>query len=157
MKKAFLAVAAAVIIIAAALFVIFRPSQTKLTLSNEDSGQVYLSFPVQDGDRFSVTFKHSVHLTPVIETYEVRGNEIYVVEAKFYTFGAGMQSDYEDGLTYSYDDDGGIVVSGYNIHCKDLVYCISKVYDHVLKYGDTEYSLASICGRGTMVRFQIDS
>lgn len=147
--------AAAVIVIAAALFIIFRPSQPRLVLSNEDTGQIYLSLPVNDGDRFSVTFKHSVHLTPVIETYEIRGSDIYVVEAKFYTFGAGMQSEYDPGLSYTYDDDGGIVVSGYNTLCRDLIYCISKVYDHVLEYNGTEYSLASLCGRGTLVRFAV--
>lgn len=154
-KLAVPALAAAVLVIAAALFVIFRPLQPRLVLTNEDTGQTYLSIPVHDGDRFSVTFKHSVHLTPVIETYEIRGSDIYVVEAKFYTFGAGMQSDFDEGLSYTYDDDGGIVVTGYNTLCKDLIYCISKVYDHVLEYDGMEYSLASLCGRGSLVRFSV--
>lgn len=143
------------LVIAAAVLAIMRPFQMRLVLSNEDDGHIYLSLPISNGDRFSVTFKHSVHLTPVTETYEILDGEIYAVEAKFYTFGAGMQSEIGEGQSYYYDDDGGIVVTGYNIFCKDLIYCISKVYDHVLEYDGRSYSLAELCGRGTMVRFGI--
>lgn len=148
--------AAAVLIAAAALLIINLSDKMTLCLSNSDTGEVYLELPVEDMDRFSVTYIHSVHQTPVIETYEIRGTEIYVVEAKFYTFGAGMQTDYPEGVTYHYDDDGGIVCTGYNIYCKDLIYCVGKVSDHVLDCGGTEYSLRDICGRGSLVAFTIE-
>ena len=128
-----------------------------LVLTDEDDGHVYFRLSMRDGDRFAVTYTHSVHLTPVIEIYEVRDRDIYVVEARFYTFGAGMQTEYPEGVTWSYAEDGAIVLTGYNIYCKDLIYCVSKAYDHVLTYNNKDYSLGQICGRGSLVVFDIES
>ena len=151
-----MAVAAAVIITAAAMATAASRGKCTLTLSDEDSGQVYLELPVSDGERFSVTFIHSVNQTPVSDTYEVRGTDIYVVETRFYNFGAGMQTEYPEGVTYTYAEDGAIVATGYNILCRDLIYCVGKVSDHVLELGGEEYSLRELCGRGTLVRFGIE-
>ena len=156
-RKGFAAIAiaaAAMICIAAALLASARASE-KLVLSDEDTGQVYLELPVRDGDRFSVTYTHSVHNTPVTETYEIRGEDIYVVEARFYTFGAGMQTEYPEGVTYSYAEDGAIVLTGYNTLCRDLIYCVSKYYDHTLEYKGEVWSLGEMCGKGTLVQFRI--
>lgn len=156
-RKGFAAIAiaaAAMICIAAALLAFARGTE-KLVLTDEDTGEVYLEIPVENGDRFSITYTHSVHNTPVTETYEIRGEDIYVVEAKFYTFGAGMQTEYPPEVTYSYADDGAIVLTGYDTLCKDLVYCVSKYYDHTLEYQGEVWSLGETCGKGTLVRFRI--
>lgn len=148
-------VAVAVILAVSALFAHSLSAKRTLVLSDEDTGQIYLELSIRDGDNFSVGYTHSVHLTPVIETYEVRDTDIYVVAAKFYTFGAGMQTDYPEGVTYTYDDDGAISLTGYNTLCKDLIYCVSKLYDHTLTCNGQEYSLGALCGKGTLVRFEI--
>ena len=150
------AIAAAVVIIAAVLLLIcLLPRGLCLVISDEETGRVYLRIPVEDGDRFSVTYTHSVHQTPVTETYEVRGTELYVVAARFYTFGAGMQTDYPEGVTWSYDSDGAIVAEGYDTLCKDLIYCVGKYYDHTLEYQGQVWSLSAACGRGNLVEFTI--
>lgn len=149
------AVAVAAIIAVSALFAYHSSSKRTLVLTDEDTGQVYYELTLKDGDQFSVSYTHSVHLTKVTETYEVRNTDIYVVAAKFYTFGAGMQTDYPEGVTYSYDEDGAINLTGYNTLCKDLIYCVSKLYDHTLSYNGQEYSLGAICGKGSLVRFEI--
>lgn len=141
--------------IAAALLAVFEFGKQKLVLSELETGEVFLSLPVSDGDRFSVTFVHSVNQTPVTDVFEVRGSDIYVVECRFYGFGAGVQTEYPDGVTYTYAEDGAIVATGYNILCKDLIYCVGMVSDHILEFDDTEYSLRDICGRGTKVEFGI--
>ena len=152
--KIVLALAVA-IIIAAAVFVTVFSGRTRLVLSDEDSGEVYLKLPISDGGRFSLTYTHSVHKTPVTEVYEVRGKDIYVVEARFHTFGAGMQTEYPDGVELSYDDDGTIVLTGYNTLCPHLVYGVGRIADYVLNVGDDEYVLADICGRNKFVLFSI--
>lgn len=154
--NAIAAAAAAVAITAAVLLAVYiRAEKTQLVLSDEDTGRVFLSLPAADGDRFSITFVHSVNQTPVTDIFEIRGDDIYVVECRFYSFGAGMQTEYPEGVTYSYADDGAIVATGYDILCKDLIYCVGKVSDHILNAGGEEYSLRDICGRGAMVRFCI--
>lgn len=141
---------------AAALLAIFHIfAQPRLVLTDTDTGAVFLRLPLEGDGRFSVTFIHSVNQSPVIETYEIRGSDIYVVECRFYNFGAGMQTEYPEGVTYSYADDGAIVATGYNIHCKDLIYCVGKVSDHILEAGGEEYSLRDICSAGTKVSFTV--
>lgn len=151
-----LTVAVAIVIIAAAVFVIIFTGRTRLVLSDEDSGEIYLQLPIRDGDRFSLTYTHSVHKTPVTEVYEVRGKDIYVVEARFHTFGAGMQTDYPEGVELSYADDGTIVLTGYNTLCSHLVYGVGRIADYTLKIQDDEYVLADVCGRGSFVLFTIN-
>lgn len=150
-----LSIAAAVLLAAAAIILFIRPHGLRLVLTDAESGKQLLSFPVEPESRFSVTFVHSVNQTPVTDVYELRGTEIYVVETTFYNFGAGMQTEYPPGVTYTYGEDGAITATGYNILCKDLIYCVGKVSDHILNIGGKEYSLRELCGRGTLVRFRI--
>ena len=144
-----------IVIAAALLLVCLLPRRLYLVLSDQETGETRLRIPVEDGDRFSVTYTHSVHQTPVTETYEVRGTDIYVVAARFYTFGAGMQTDYPDGVTWTYAEDGAIVLEGYDALCQDLIYCVGKYYDHTLEYEGETWSLGTICGRGALVEFRL--
>ena len=150
-----MAAAVAIIIIVTASLAVLRPWQTRLILSDEDSGRQLLTLPMTEGNRFSVTYTHSVHQTPVTEVYEVRGNDIYVVEARFYTFGAGMQTDYPEGVTLTYAEDGAIVLTGYNTLCPTLVYGVGRIADFTLSYGNEEYPLAELDGRGKFIEFTV--
>ncbi len=144
-------------VIAACLLILFAFAFVRecLVISDQDSGKVYLSLPVKDGEEFTITYKHSVHQTPVSETYQVRGGEIYVIKAVFYNFGAGMQTDYPPGCTWHYADDGAIVVEGYDIPCPELSYCVSEYYDHTLEYRGMIISLGEACGKGSVVDINI--
>ena len=64
-----------VIIIAAAL--LFSP-HSFLTLRNRDTGELYGRYPMKEGERFSVEFKHSINLSPVIDVYQIEDGNIYV-------------------------------------------------------------------------------
>ncbi|KMJ60388.1 hypothetical protein AB685_06155 [Bacillus sp. LL01] len=51
-------------------------------------------FSLKD-DSFEVTWIHSVEKEAWMETYEKKGNRLYLVKTKFKTFGAGTPSDGE--------------------------------------------------------------
>lgn len=124
-----------------------------LTLSNRDTGQIYSCYRMAEGDIFSIGFVHSVNKSPVIDYYEIRNKKIYVIQTKYYDFGAGVQTEIEDGQKLSYGDDGSMIVSGFNKEMDDLVYCVGMVSDHTLTIGERKISLRDLCGRGSLVRF----
>lgn len=144
---------AVTLVVAATFLALLWPRQTRLVLEEPDSGQLYACFPVEEGSRFSITFIHSVNKTPLTDVYEIRQGEIYVTETKYYGFGAGVQTELGEGQTLRYDDDGGMIVSGFNQKMTGMIYVVGMVSDHVLGIGGAEYSLTALCGKGAAVKF----
>ena len=125
-----------------------------LTLTEPESGTVYARYFMHDGDMFSVGFIHSVNKSPLTDYYQVRDHSVYVVKTVYYGFGAGVQTEIEDGQTLEYGDDGSMIVSGFNRKIPDLRYIVGTVSDHTLTLRDgKEISLRDLCGRNAKVRF----
>jgi len=143
-----------VILIAVALLV-FKPRVMRLELRDSSDGRLFAAYEVEEGERFSITFIHSVNNTPLTDVYEIRDGEIYVMETIYYGFGAGVQTEIEEGQTLTYTDDGAMVVSGFNWNRTGMIYVVGKVSDHTLAIGGQEISLRDLCGRGADVRFTI--
>jgi hypothetical protein len=112
-----------------------------------------MSFPVRDGDEFSVTFVHSVNKTPVTDVYQIRSGKIYVARTIYYAFGAGVQTELAAGQKLEYGQDGSMIVSGFNRLMDSLSYIVGTVSDHTLQIGEDRISLRELCGRNTTVRF----
>jgi len=158
-KKLLAAVAIALAAIAAVV-IIFGKSLfggTHLVLRNADTGKKYASFPIEDGDTFSIGFIHSVNKSPLTDYYEVRGEDIYVVKTIYYGFGAGVQTEIEEGQTLTYGDDGSMIVTGFNKKIDPLTYFVGTVSDHTLRINEGEdISLRDLCGRNARVGFYIE-
>lgn len=144
---------AAVLAIAAILLGFSWPKEEGLILRDPRTREVYTSFPLEEGGRFSITFIHSVNKTPLTDVYEIRGGDIYVVETKYYSFGAGVQTELEEGQSLSYAEDGAMIISGFDKKMTGMVYVVGKISDHVLKIGEADYSLTELCGKGSAVEF----
>ncbi|MCI1931977.1 MAG: DUF1850 domain-containing protein [Clostridia bacterium] len=146
--------AAAILLVLIAVAILFvEGGGWCLTLSNRDTGKIYACYRMSEGDVFSIGFVHSVNKSPVIDYYKIHDKKIYVIQTKYYDFGAGVQTEVEKGQTLSYGDDGSMIVSGFNKEMDNLVYCIGMVSDHTLQIGDKKIGLRALCGRGTLVRF----
>ena len=124
-----------------------------LTLRDGDTGRLYARYPVRAGERFSVGFVHSVNKSPLIDVYEIRGDGIYVVETVYYGFGAGVQTELEEGQTLRFGSDGEMIVSGFDRRMDRLSYIVGTVSDHTLKVGGEEISLRELCGKNSTVLF----
>ena len=98
-------------IIAAASLLIPRAGYY-LTLRNKDSGELYARYRMDEGDRFSITFKHSVNQYPLTDTFEISEGKIYAEECKYYAYGAGVQVELNPGEELSYTDDGAMLITG---------------------------------------------
>lgn len=140
-------------IIAAALFI---SPHRYLTVRDRDSREVYARYPLSEGARFSVTFKHSVNLSPVTDVYVIEDGDIYVEETIYYHFGAGVQTQLNEGETLTYGEDGSMIVGNIHQLRNNVGYIVGTVYDHVLQVNGQEISLRDLCGKNTAIRFNYE-
>lgn len=125
-----------------------------LLLSNGRTGAPLAAYRLAPGERFSVTFVHSVNKSPVTDVYEVRDGRLYAVETVYDGFGAGMETTLQPGEHLSYR--GGEMVVTFDDHpVGEVRYIVGTVSDHVLTLGGREISLRGSFGRNTQVRFTV--
>ena len=143
--------AAAIVLIIAASLLIPRAGYY-LTLRNKDSGELYARYRMDEGDRFSITFKHSVNQYPLTDTFEISEGKIYAEECKYYAYGAGVQVELNPGEELSYTDDGAMLITGIHQDRTGVCYAVATVYDFFLKVKDgPDISLRDLCGRNSLV------
>lgn len=134
--------------------ILFNRNKIKLEVVDAVNGEVYISKNIALGDEFSVEFIHSVNKSPVEDFYQIREDGIYVVRTKYYGFGAGVQTELEEGQKLEYEDNGSsMVITGIDKKMDNLQYIVGTVSDHVLRLGKEEISLRDTCGRNTRVKF----
>ena len=145
------------LVIAGAVFFIIRPDAEKgrvLRIKDAESGRVYGKKTLGETREFAIEFIHSVHQSPVLETFRAENGMIRVVSVRFASFGAGMQSDLEEGQTLIRDGDA-MVITGYNASYKAINYIVGTVSDHILYVKDEAISLRELCGRNAHIEIQI--
>ena len=125
----------------------------ELVLSDKESGQVYASYPVENGDTYAVEFVHSVNKSPVRDVYEIRAGEIWNTQCIYYGFGAGVEEELGEGETLSYGENGEMIISNINKKMDNLVIVVGTISDHTLYLGDETISLRDLCGRSSKVLF----
>ena len=143
------------VVIAAILAFNYR-SGDHLVLRNGDTNEECARFRVSEGDEFSVRFIHSVNQYPLTDVYEIRDSKIYVVRTIYNNFGAGVQTEIEEGQTLEINENGEMVVSGFNLEMPWLSYIVGTVSDHTLTLHGKEISLRELCGRNSKVAFSIE-
>lgn len=141
------------IIAAVAVSAAFSP--LCLVLEDADSGEIYAALPVKEGEKFSVTFTHSVNKTDETELYEVRGGEIYLTGCVYYSFGAGVAEVLDENWSLEIGDGGEMIISEINMKMAPLRYVVGTVSDHVLSIGGRQISLRGLCGRSSSVIFTV--
>lgn len=154
-KKRLIAAAVLMIIITAAAFVISMLSAEYLVLYDSDTGKTYITEKAEDGLVFSVEFVHSVNQTPVKDTYIIENGEIRAYSTTYRSFGAGVQTALEGNQKMTYDSDGNMIITGFDITYDPLRYIVGTVSDHVLTFGGEEISLRDMCGRNARVVFEV--
>ena len=127
--------------------------EMELVLSDKESGQVYATYPVENGDTYAVEFVHSVNKSPVRDVYEIRAGEIWNTQCIYYGFGAGVEEQLGEGETLSYGENGEMIISNINKKMDNLVIVVGTISDHTLYLGDETISLRDLCGRSSKVLF----
>ena len=132
-------------------FFIIGQRERKLTLYDADTKEILASWRVDDGFRFSVEFIHSVNKSPVKDEFEIRSGEIYAYKTTYSSFGAGVQTELREGETLSYDKEGNMVITGFNIMYDELNIIVGTVSDHILFINGEEVSLTELCGKNKAI------
>jgi hypothetical protein len=145
-------VLAALVIAAGAVW--FQCSVPRLSITDGDSGVPYGTWALKEGDTFAIEFVHSVHNSPVRETFMVKGTEICPLETRFSSFGAGMQSELEEGQRLSRDGEF-LLITGFNKSYQELNYIIGTISDHLLYIHNKKISLRARCGQNAHIRIWI--
>ena len=148
--------AAIMFVVIAAILAFNYRSGDHLVLRNGDTNEEFARFRVSEGDEFSVRFIHSVNQYPLTDVYEIRDSKIYVVRTIYNNFGAGVQTEIEEGQTLEINENGEMVVSGFNLEMPWLSYIVGTVSDHTLTLHGKEISLRELCGRNSKVAFSIE-
>jgi hypothetical protein len=139
----------------AALFVLRRRGEApRLELRDAGSGRLYRRWPLREGETFSVEFLHSVNQSPVRETFSAEGREIRLRSVRFYSFGAGMQSDLEEGQVLERDGEA-LIIRGYRRGFPALGYILGAPSDHLLSIGGETLSLRELCGENARISFRL--
>ncbi len=136
-------------------FILCGNNQKKLALCYSDTDEVIKLFRVQEGTEFSVEFIHSVNKSPVKDVFVVRDGKIYADRTVYSAFGAGVQTEIEDGQTLEYDDEGNMIVSGFNTEFPRVKYIVGTVSDHILEISGESISLTNMCGKNARVYFEL--
>lgn len=130
---------------------LFSLKEKELLIRDQDTGEIYGSFDVEEGDVFSITFIHSVNKSPVTDRLIIRGNHLEAYETIYSSFGAGVQTELREGEELSYDEDGNMVISGFQQSYDSLNLIVGTVSDHILTIHGKEISLRKLCGRNASV------
>lgn len=139
-------------VLASAGAVFFYSVNTARALVIEDSSgrAVFGKWPLDETGEFAIEFIHSVNMSPVRETFRIEGKMIRLLSVRFSSFGAGMQSDLEEGWTMGRDGDA-LVITGFTASWRELNYIVGTVSDHILYVNGETVSLRGLCGRNAHI------
>jgi hypothetical protein len=150
-----------VLMSAAALYIFILKGKTEasnhfntLEILDTTSGKIYRNWLVDDGDEFAIEFIHSVNQSPVRETFKIENSLIVPVSVKFFSYGAGMQVELEEGQTMSRDGDA-MIINGFNRNYPELNYIVGTVSDHLLIVNGETVSLRELCGKNAHIRIRV--
>ncbi len=154
-KKWLIAAAVIMVIITAAAVSLNRLSVEYLVIYNTETGTRYITDKAEEGLIFSVEFIHSVNQTPVKDAYIIENGQIKAHSTTYRSFGAGVQTSLNEGEKMTYDDEGDMVITGFDITYDSLTYIVGTVSDHILELDGKEISLRDLCGRNAKVAFEV--
>jgi len=121
-----------------------------LELRDSESRKVYARYSLDKGGEFAIEFIHSVNQSPVRETFKLDGKKIRTVSVRFYSFGAGMQAELEEGQMMRRDGDA-LIITGFDRVYGELHYIVGTVSDHVLVVNGEKVSLSELCGKNAHI------
>ena len=123
-----------------------------LLVSDDRTGRERLRLPLSPSEEFSITFVHSVNNTPITDVFDVTpAGLVRLRRTVYYDFGAGVPFDLNPGESFSYAEDGAMIISGIDREVPRFVLFVGTVSDHTLTVGGRTFSLRDICGRNARV------
>lgn len=127
-----------------------------LVICDGETKEEIAEFMFGETQEFAVKFRHSVNQSMVEDRYLIQDDAIMVYETVYYNFGAGVQTQLEEGQTLTEGEDGAMIIGDIDTVIPELYYNISPIYDHILEINDTEVSLKELCDDSRTVLLQYE-
>ncbi|MFB6269661.1 MAG: DUF1850 domain-containing protein [Halobacterium sp.] len=137
-RTRFIALVAVVLAVAAVAGAAAVPADTVLVVEDVETGETYLSVPVEDGTTVALEYMHSVEKTRVYDGYTVRGDVLEMTRMEFESYGWGLPSRAnvtEVNGTFVYDPPGNTT---------RLTVSPGQVAKHKLHVGTETYDLVEL-------------
>jgi hypothetical protein len=114
------------------------------------------SFPLKNGEFFSVRYIHSVQKTPVEEFFLVeKTGMIELRETLYEDFGAGLPFLVEEGKKFT-SRDGKFRITGYRVPFKEIVFRVGRFADYHLLLRGREIPFTRFESPGKPLRFSAE-
>jgi hypothetical protein len=116
------------------------PADRVLVVEDTDTGETYLTAPVEDGSTVALEYTHSVEKTRVYDEYTVHGDVLEMTRMEFESYGWGLPSRAnvtEENGTFVYDPPGETTrltvapgrVAGHRLHVDDETHDLVALTD----------------------------
>ena len=127
-----------------------------LTLQNVDTGKRLVHISFKGEKEFAVSFTHSVNKTPVTEFYMIQNKKIVLIQAEYYSFGAGMpeMAEYPGASLEIFD--GTLRLTGLNLPVSNLIYRVGTVAEHQLLINHQKIALQELSPIQTGIQFSYE-
>ena len=94
-------------------------------------------------------------INPVKDELEIRGRNLYPVSTTYSSFGAGVQTELDGDEKLSYNEAGGMVITGFNQKLEQLNLIVGTVSDHLFTIEGQVISLTELCGKNAAGVFRV--
>ncbi|MBN8208742.1 DUF1850 domain-containing protein [Bacillus sp. NTK071] len=152
-KQFFFQISVALVLI---LIIFMYPFFPVMAVENGESGKVIAYMPFEDDpSSFDIRYTHSVHKTPVQESYYIaQSGEIVQYELAYETFGVGMPSNAGEGERFVQDEDG-YKIKDMNRQFPSIDLRTGKVVaNHILLVQGKEIELSTFIKPGSRVHLE---
>ncbi|MBS8263137.1 DUF1850 domain-containing protein [Mesobacillus boroniphilus] len=146
------------LIIFLSMIVINIPYKQALVFLTPENNDILCYVPINAGETFKIKYKHSIHLSDVIESYKVtETHKIRQYELEYEDFAIGMPSEIADGENFEMKD-GKYYITNMTREFAQFDLRLGQVRaNHTLIYEDITYPLSKSIEPGSRVRIKIEA
>ncbi|SDK23409.1 DUF1850 domain-containing protein [Sediminibacillus albus] len=150
-KKRLLVISTVLLLAAALSMFLFYPYRYVLSFHEPFSEEILAYLPIKETDHFQIKYTHSVHLSDVIEEYEIKDETIYPYQLIYEDTAIGMPSNAGEGETFEMKD-GKYYISNLQGSFQEINLAVGQVRaNHAIIYKNQSYLLKDYVGAGTKV------
>ncbi|MEH7442858.1 DUF1850 domain-containing protein [Bacillus sp. JJ1122] len=138
------------------IIAMYIPYKQALVFVLPERDEIVCYVPMSAGDTFKIKYTHSIHLTDVIESYQItKHNEIRQYELEYEDFAIGMPSEAAKGEHFEMKN-GKYYIKNMNRTFENFLLRVGKVRaNHTFIQGDVSFPLSGAIEPGARVRIQV--
>jgi hypothetical protein len=131
------------------------PIYSALVFEYENKGKLLAYLPINSDDKFDILYTHSIHLSPVLESYSVRENKIVQNRLEYQDFAIGMPADAE-GNEQFIQEDGKYIISNMNRVFDTIDLRVGQVIsNHTIIHAEKKIPFSTFVKKGTWIRIKV--